>query len=985
MKNTLHLSIILFAFLAWLIPLDAVATNNGGDVNNDGEVNIADVNAIISVIMGSGSNYQADVNCDGEVNIADVNTIIGIILGNTPASTETFIVNGVSFKMVKVSGGTYIMGAGDDDSEASNSEKPAHQVTLSSYSIGETEVTQALWQAVMGNNPSIFTPFHEYELNLQRPVESVSWNDCQQFIAKLNEMTGKQFRLPTEAEWEFAARGGNKSNGHNFAGSETLSDVAWYWDNLPSQITTAPNYGTQTVATRLPNELGLYDMSGNVLEWCLDWYDRYCSNAQTDPVGPTSGFNRVFRGGSWYFDEQNCRVSFRVFSDQSRTRDDLGFRLALDVDSNNKLILSETIISVDINESKSVVIYNGNGNYVIEGGEDNVTCTVNGDSLTVTGDIEGATTVHITDTSTGATTVLTVFVKPNEMFTVNGVTFRMAPVEGGTFTMGATLEQGSDTCNNEKPAHQVTLSSFAIGETEVTQALWQAVMGYNPSRFWTNNHWHILYNMKRPVEEVSWNDCQLFIAKLNEMTGKQFRMPTEAEWEYAARGGSLSQSRKYSGSNTIDDVAWYYNNSYSVGSSNTDYGTHAVATKSPNELGLFNMSGNVSEWCLDWYDNYSGMPQTDPVGPSSGSCRVIRGGGWTDNAIACRVSNRINDYSSSMSNSIGLRLALDVKGDNKFQLSKTVITVEANKSQSVDIINGNSNYMVEGGEDIVTYSVNGNRLTVMGIKTATATVHVTDISTGLSTILTVIVKPAVETFTVNDVTFKMVTVDSGTFTMGATPEQISYASNSEMPAHQVTLSSFAIGQTEVTQALWLAVMGENPSYYSSKNGYGDNLQRPVEKVSWDDCQTFIAKLNEMTGRQFRMPTEAEWEFAARGGNLTHNFLFAGGNLIGDLAWYYGNCFELGGSHCTHTVATKLPNELGLYDMSGNVWELCQDWYDSNYYRNSPSDNPTGPSSGTYKSTRGGCFARHPKYCRVAIRGGLLPSHKSEADGLRLAL
>ena len=141
----------------------------------------------------------------------------------------------------------------------------------------------------------------------------------------------------------------------------------------------------------------------------------------------------------------------------------------------------------------------------------------------------------------------------------------------------------------------------------------------------------------------------------------------------------------------------------------------------------------------------------------------------------------------------------------------------------------------------------------------------------------------------------------------------------------------------------------------------------------------------MTGRQFRLPTEAEWEFAARGGNLTHHFLFAGGNPIGDLAWYYGNCFELGGDRCPHTVATKLPNELGLYDMSGNVRELCQDWYDSYYYGNSPSENPTGPTSGTYKVTRGGCFGQHPKYCRVAFRGGLIPSYQSEADGLRLAL
>ncbi len=227
-------------------------------------------------------------------------------------------------------------------------------------------------------------------------------------------------------------------------------------------------------------------------------------------------------------------------------------------------------------------------------------------------------------------------------YTVGGVTFKMVAVEGGTFMMGATAEQGNEALSSEKPAHQVTLNGFAIGETEVTQALWQAVMGSNPSYF--------TGNLQRPVEKVSWNDCQTFIAKLNQLTGEHFRLPTEAEWEYAARGGSKSKGYKYAGSNAIDDVAWYTNNSSSK--------THPVATKSPNELGLYDMSGNVWEWCQDWYGSYSSGAQTNPIGPASGSSRVSRGGGWLSSARYCRVSFRVNCTPSGTGNFLGFRLAL---------------------------------------------------------------------------------------------------------------------------------------------------------------------------------------------------------------------------------------------------------------------------------------------------------------------------------------
>ncbi|MGM9868693.1 MAG: SUMF1/EgtB/PvdO family nonheme iron enzyme [Sodaliphilus sp.] len=229
----------------------------------------------------------------------------------------------------------------------------------------------------------------------------------------------------------------------------------------------------------------------------------------------------------------------------------------------------------------------------------------------------------------------------SKTFNAIGVSFDMIAVEGGTFTMGATAEQGSDAYSDEKTVHQVTLSSYLIGKTEVTQELWQAVMRSNPSNFSGTN---------LPVERVSWDDCQTFISKLNELTGKNFRLPTEAEWEYAARGGNKSQGYKYSGSNTIDDVAWYTDNSSKT--------THPVATKAPNELGIYDMSGNVYEWCNDWYGSYSSDSQINPTGPTSGSYRLLRGGCWNHNARRCRVSYRDGFSPGSAYGDMGFRLCL---------------------------------------------------------------------------------------------------------------------------------------------------------------------------------------------------------------------------------------------------------------------------------------------------------------------------------------
>lgn len=219
-------------------------------------------------------------------------------------------------------------------------------------------------------------------------------------------------------------------------------------------------------------------------------------------------------------------------------------------------------------------------------------------------------------------------------FTVNVVSFKMIKVEGGTFTMGVHPNQENEdfrlledfelVVEDERPAYSVTLSSYYIAETEVTQALWRAVMGDNPSRFQDGDNY--------PVEQVSYNDCKKFIEELNNLTQKHFRLPTEAEWKFAARGGNYSKDYIYAGSNNPDEVAWYEDNS--------DGHTHPVKQKMPNELGLYDMSGNLWEWCNDWYGDYPSSPQNDPQCPTSGAYRVLRGNSWANELLPYFMQRR---------------------------------------------------------------------------------------------------------------------------------------------------------------------------------------------------------------------------------------------------------------------------------------------------------------------------------------------------------
>ena len=229
-----------------------------------------------------------------------------------------------SFELVDVEGGTFFMGAQNNDSESFNYdasayqiEAPVHEVSMTSYAIGKFEVTQAQWIAAMGTNPSVVQ-------GDSLPVENVTWEQVQEFISILNENSGLSYRLPTEAEWEFASRGGNKSHGFSYSGYSVLGACGWYYSNSAAT--------THKIGNKTPNELGIYDMSGNVREWCNDWFGYYSPESVYNPQGAEYGSVKVNRGGSWTTPAVNCRNSYRHTDYPYEAAHDLGFRLVLPVD-----------------------------------------------------------------------------------------------------------------------------------------------------------------------------------------------------------------------------------------------------------------------------------------------------------------------------------------------------------------------------------------------------------------------------------------------------------------------------------------------------------------------------------------------------------------------------------------------------------------------------------------------------------------------------
>ena len=547
----------------------------------------------------------------------------------------TFFCKGekIEFNLMCVPPSTFEMGCDKENENCGKDEARKHNVTISPFVIGETEVSLRLWHAVMGSCPEGQRLSKEKDAK-DVPVYGVSWEECQEFISKLNEYfkypkenSPRVFRLPTEAEWEYAARGATKSKKYTYSGSSKKEDNA--------------HVSIGDVKRGKPNELGIYCMSSNVSEWCWDWYGEYSYTDVKNPTGARHGKKRVVR--DMQTDDakvfESVGVTQRASLEPDKSYADGGRKIGLRIVWGDPISSQGEIVSPQPQPQQEPP--------VVENKPEQPSQTeppaVN----------KPKTDRHIDPTRITKPVEPEVNEPPSyEVFEeyvlckYKNATFKMMLVEAGSFDIGCPDETGGLCTRNETPAHKVTLTdNYYIGETEVTQDLWIAVMGSNPSGFTSEPN--------LPVEYVSWNECQEFMARLNEIfnfneSGVGFRLPTEAEWEFAATGGLYHEGYKYIGSNNLDEVSWT--------NSNSGEKPHPVKTKAPNELGIYDMGGNLVEWCQDWAVTYTSDAVVNPKGPSMGRSRVVRGGSWLGGDY--RPSWRIGGDPSTQGTNIGFRMVL---------------------------------------------------------------------------------------------------------------------------------------------------------------------------------------------------------------------------------------------------------------------------------------------------------------------------------------
>ncbi len=610
---------------------------------------------------------------------------------------EDEIAPGVKMTFVLVPPGRFWMGSpyneqGRDDDEVK------HEVELTQpFYLGKFEVTQAQYEAITGKNPSHFK-------GAKLPVEQVSWEEADAFARELTRKRGLShlYRLPTEAEWEYACRGGRPSSQPFGVGDGRLlsSTQANIDGEYPYGVPEKGPYLRRTtpVGTYVANALGLYDMHGNVWEWCADWYGDYPSEKVTDPTGPAEGSTRVFRGGSWNNYARNCRAAYRNRYAPGIRSNFLGFRLAR---VPLKVPTRDGILVIGVNEPNPTVSVDGEivavpwdqagqkaevhvrpGTHQVEVKKDGF--TVYTEKVTLEAGGRQVLTARLEKMAprrpapldcTGSLGVSAEEVKKaqaawakylgrqveEEDEIAPGVKMTFVLVPPGRFWMGSPYnEQGRD---DDEVKHEVELTQpFYLGKYEVTQAQYEAVTGQNPSHF---------KGAKLPVESVSWEEANAFARELSRKRGLShlYRLPTEAEWEYACRGGHpYSHPFGIGAGRLLSSTQANYNGNYPYGGEEKgpNLGTTTpVGQYAANTLGLYDMHGNVWEWCADWYGEYPSGKVADPRGPSTGPDRVFRGGSWFAFGSGCRAANRRRLTPTDRSDDLGFRLARVPSGMGK--------------------------------------------------------------------------------------------------------------------------------------------------------------------------------------------------------------------------------------------------------------------------------------------------------------------------------
>jgi formylglycine-generating enzyme required for sulfatase activity len=472
----------------------------------------------------------------------------------------------------------------------------------------------------------------------------------------------------------------------------------------------------------------------------------------------------------------------------------------------------------------------------------------------------------------------------------NTIGMKLKEIPAGNFLMGSP-ESEADRYSDEEQ-HPVTISKpFYMQTTEVTQGQWKEVMGTEP---WKGKQ----YGKEGPnnaATYVSWNDAVAYCKKLSEKEGKTYRLPTEAEWEYACRAGTKTTWSFGDDESVLGDYAWYYKNANDIG----EKYAHQVGLKKPNAFGLHDMHGNVYEWCHDYYgeDYNKQSSEKDPTGPTSGSSRVLRGGSWDRYSRVTRSALR-DRLGAAHRNDVGFRLIREL--DDSTQSTPPPVPPTA---------------------------------------------------------------PATES-TTNTFGMTLNKIPAGTFLMGSPASDADRGDDETQ--HMVTISkAFYIQTTEVTQGQWKAVMATEP--WKGKSLVKEGPNNAASWVSWGDAMAYCKKLSEAEGKTYRLPTEAEWEYACRAGTETRWSFGDDEKVLGDYAWYRENAWDIDEKYA-HQVELKKPNAFGLYDMHGNVVEWCQDFYGGDYYKQSPEKDPPGPTQGAFRVLRGGSWYYGARNSRSAYRG-----------------
>jgi len=764
------------------------------------------------------------------------------------------------------------------------------------------------------------------------PVLNVSWNDATAFCQWLSKKQNAGYGLPTEAQWEYACRAGTTTLWHCEDSDTTLQEHAWFVGNADGK--------THPVGQLKPNAWGLYDMHGNVWEWCEDWYgpDYYAQSLLRDPSGPTTGSSRVCRGGCYLISARRCRSANRYHCSPNARSFNFGFRVAS--------VLSSKPTDQDVSAEGAKASKNDN----LPGRKDHI--------AKVTQPKQKPPTLPVKETLSEPPLAVAPFDAeaakqyqqawanylniPVEV--TNSIRMKLKLIPAGEFLMGSP-ESDRKAIDSEKPQHRVRITKpFCLGVTEVTQGQWEAVMGTRP---WSGKS-HVREGSDYAASYVSWEDAVEFCRKLSSLEGKRYRLPTEAEWEYACRAGTTTVFHFDRNASPLGEYAWYENNAYEVGEAYV----HRVGQKRASPFGLYDMHGNVHEWCADWYgeDYYRDSPTDDPTGPSSGSHRVYHGGVWHHTWWRCRSAYRAKASPDDRSSHVGFRVVL--------VLSETDPTRERESTAKVEL----SERKPKPSPTRQTHAE--PPLAIAPFDAEAAKQH----QQAWADYLNIPVQVT------NSIGMKLVLIPPGEFMMGTAKPESRY----EHPQHRVCITKpFYLGVNEVTQAEYRRVMGMNPSEF-------DGTTRPAENITWNDAVAFCSGLTglsqtRMAGRVYRLPTEAEWEYACRAGTTT---LFYWGDsdsdrVVKEYCWYEKNAEESewskphASSNGTQPVGQKRANAWGLNDMSGNVYEWCHDRWGTDY--------PTG----SYRVLRGGSWRYDARYCRSAFRYGNSPGSRFSSFGFRV--